>query len=114
MHLAGGDPDLGAHAKLAAIGKLGRGIAHQDRRIQPLEKTIGGAVILGDDAIGVVGRETFGHSLIINPWGEIIAEGGVDPEIVMAELDLDEVSKARRKIPSLTHDREFELLRMDD
>ena len=60
------------------------------------------------------GRETFGHSLIINPWGEIIAEGGVGPEIVMAELDLEEVEKARRKIPSLTHDREFELLRMDD
>ena len=60
------------------------------------------------------GRETYGHSLIVNPWGEVIAEGGVEPGIVMAELELDEVARARQKIPSLTHDREFDLVRLDD
>ncbi len=53
------------------------------------------------------GRKTYGHSLIINPWGEILAEGGTDPGIVMAELDLDEVAAARAKIPALQHDRPF-------
>ncbi len=51
------------------------------------------------------GRETFGHSLIISPWGEILAEGGTEPGIVMATLDMSQVEKARRKIPSLKHDR---------
>ncbi len=51
------------------------------------------------------GRETYGHSLIIAPWGEILAEGGEDPEIVSAILDLEEVAEARGRIPSLKHDR---------
>jgi predicted amidohydrolase len=54
------------------------------------------------------GRETFGHSLIIGPWGDVIAEGGVDPGVIGAIIDLDQVVEARRKIPSLTHDRPFE------
>jgi predicted amidohydrolase len=55
------------------------------------------------------GRETFGHSLIVDPWGRIIAEGGTEPGVVMAEIDLAEVSKARARIPSLQHGRRFEL-----
>ena len=56
------------------------------------------------------GRETFGHSLIVNPWGEIIAEiGNEKPGYVVAELDLQEVSKARQKIPNLANSREFVL-----
>ncbi|MEM7291098.1 MAG: nitrilase-related carbon-nitrogen hydrolase, partial [Pseudomonadota bacterium] len=56
------------------------------------------------------GRETFGHSLIINPWGDIIAECDSDETgFVVAELDLDEVGKARTKIPNLANMREFEL-----
>lgn len=54
-------------------------------------------------------RETYGHSLIINPWGEILAEGGDEPCVVMAELDLADVKKVRQKIPSLQHDRPFDL-----
>ncbi len=53
------------------------------------------------------GRKTYGHSLIINPWGEILAEGGTEPGIVMAEFDLGEVAAARAKIPALQHDRPF-------
>ncbi len=53
------------------------------------------------------GRETFGHALIVSPWGEVIADAGEEPGFIMAELDIGEVEKARRMIPSLTHDRDF-------
>lgn len=53
------------------------------------------------------GRETFGHSLIIGPWGDVIAEGGIEPGVVAAVIDLDAVAETRRRIPSLSHDRNF-------
>jgi predicted amidohydrolase len=56
------------------------------------------------------GRETFGHSLIVDPWGRVLAEGGTEPGVVMAEIDMAEVSKARARIPSLQHGRRFEIL----
>ena len=56
------------------------------------------------------GRETFGHSLIVDPWGRILAEGGTEPGVVMAEIDLAEVAKARSRIPSLQHGRRFEIV----
>jgi predicted amidohydrolase len=55
-------------------------------------------------------RETYGHSLIVDPWGRILAEGGVEPGVVMAEIDLGEVAKARSRIPSLQHGRRFEIV----
>jgi predicted amidohydrolase len=56
------------------------------------------------------GRETFGHSLIVDPWGRILAEGGTEPGVVLAEIDPAEVAAARAKIPSLHHGRRFELV----
>lgn len=56
------------------------------------------------------GRDTFGHSLIVDPWGRILAEGGTEPGVVMAEIDLAEVVKARARIPSLQHGRRFEIV----
>jgi predicted amidohydrolase len=56
------------------------------------------------------GRDTYGHSLIVDPWGRIIAEGGTDPGIVMAEIDPAEVANARARIPSLQHGRRFEIV----
>lgn len=53
------------------------------------------------------GRKTYGHSLIVNPWGEIIAEAGVDPGVIFADIGMAEVSQARARIPSLTHDRTY-------
>lgn len=53
-------------------------------------------------------RRTYGHSLVVNPWGEIIAEAGTEPGVLMAELALDECDRARARIPSLQHDRDFE------
>jgi predicted amidohydrolase len=55
------------------------------------------------------GRETFGHSLIVDPWGGIIAEAGAEPGVVLASIDPGEVTAARAKIPSLSHGRRFEM-----
>src|ERR1700709_1587304 len=52
-------------------------------------------------------RETFGHSLIIAPWGEILAEGGVEPGVFLAEIDPARVETARKTVPSLQHGRGF-------
>ena len=56
------------------------------------------------------GRETFGHSLVVDPWGRILAEGGTEPGVVMAEIDPAEVVAARSKVPSLQHGRRFEVI----
>jgi predicted amidohydrolase len=53
------------------------------------------------------GRTTYGHSLIVSPWGEILADGGEEPGIVTARLDLNEIERARGMVPSLKHDRAF-------
>ena len=53
------------------------------------------------------GRRTFGHSLAISPWGEVLADGGTEPGVTFVNIDLAEVERARARIPSLTHDREF-------
>ena len=52
-------------------------------------------------------RETFGHSLIIDPWGEILAEGGIEPGVVLAKIDPARVVEVRNSIPSLQHGRRF-------
>jgi predicted amidohydrolase len=53
-------------------------------------------------------RRTHGHSLAVAPWGEVLADGGTAPGIVMVDLDLSEVAQARKRVPSLRHDREFD------
>lgn len=53
------------------------------------------------------GRKSYGHSVIIGPWGEVIADGGEAPGVIMAELDFAAVDKARSMIPSLNHDRTY-------
>jgi predicted amidohydrolase len=56
------------------------------------------------------GRETFGHSLVVDPWGRVIAEGGTEPGVVFADVDPAEVATARGRVPSLQHGRRFEIL----
>jgi len=56
------------------------------------------------------GRETFGHSLIVDPWGRILAEGGTEPCVVMAVVDPAEIAAARARIPSLQHGRRFDIV----
>ena len=52
-------------------------------------------------------RMTYGHSLVIDPWGEVLADGGEAPGVIYADLDLAQVDKVRGLLPSLTHDRPF-------
>ena len=52
-------------------------------------------------------RRTYGHSLIIDPWGRIVAELGDEPGVLVAEVDTNEVARVRAMLPSLTHDRAF-------
>ena len=56
------------------------------------------------------GRDTFGHSLVIDPWGRVLAEGDVEPGVVITEVDPAEVAAARARIPSLQHGRRFEII----
>jgi predicted amidohydrolase len=56
------------------------------------------------------GRETFGHSLIVDPWGRILAEGGTEPGVVMAKVDPILVEDARGRIPVLANGRRFAVL----
>ena len=55
------------------------------------------------------GRETYGHSLVVDPWGNVLAEGGVEPGVVLAQVDLAAVAAARSRVPSLQHGRRFEV-----
>jgi predicted amidohydrolase len=53
------------------------------------------------------GRRTYGHSLVVAPWGEILVEAGTDPGVIYAKIDTALVAEARGKVPSLQHDRSF-------
>jgi predicted amidohydrolase len=71
-----------------------------------------GSFILAPAQAGLheCGRETFGMSLAVSPWGEITDEGGgTDPEVVMTTIDRRQVIETRRKIPALRHDRQMSL-----
>src|SRR2546430_12903873 len=56
------------------------------------------------------GRETFGHSLVVDPWGRVLAEGGTDPGVIVAVIDPADVTAARTKIPSLPQGRPVEII----
>ena len=70
-----------------------------------------GAVVVAPCAAGSIpgGGEVFGHSLIISPWGEVLADGGEDMGVTVATVDMDSVASTRRRVPSLQHDRPFSL-----
>ena len=55
------------------------------------------------------GRATFGHSLVVSPWGEILAEAGEEPGVIFADIDLAASAEARARIPALKHGRDFEV-----
>ena len=69
-----------------------------------------GCYVVAPCQYGVHGSaRTYGHSLSIDPWGEIIAEASEDTaDVISAELDLSKVTEARKRIPALQHDRKFE------
>lgn len=54
-------------------------------------------------------RSTHGHSLVISPWGEVLLDAGRDPGMVCLEIDMDDVARARQRVPSLNHNRPYTL-----
>jgi predicted amidohydrolase len=68
-----------------------------------------GSFVLAPAQCGVHegGRETYGHSLVVSPWGEVLADAGEEPGVVWADLDPAEVAIARARIPALSHLRPF-------
>jgi len=88
--------------------KTGEAHWHILNRARAIENS---AFVVAPCAVGSIhgGGESYGHSLIVNPWGEVLADGGITPGIVQTIIDLDEVSQIRRKIPSLEHDQPFTL-----
>jgi deaminated glutathione amidase len=54
-------------------------------------------------------RRTYGHSLAVSPWGEVLADAGTEPGVTLVELDLAAVARVRGRIPALTHDRPYAL-----
>ena len=59
------------------------------------------------------GRLSYGHSLIVAPWGEVLSDGGLDEGVSLAKIDLAAVGKARGHIPALAHDRSYEFVTGD-
>jgi predicted amidohydrolase len=68
-----------------------------------------GAYVIAPCQCGTLsgGAECYGHSLIIDPWGRVLADGGVEEGVISAGIDLEQVRLTRSRIPSLTHDRKF-------
>ena len=54
-------------------------------------------------------RQTYGHSLIVDPWGVVLADAGDEVGVIYSQININEVAIARKKIPSLTHDREYNI-----
>lgn len=86
--------------------KTGEAHWHVLNRARAIET---GSFLVAPCAIGPVpgGGASYGHSLIVSPWGEVLADGGEERGVVAAVIDLDEVGQARTRIPSLTHDRSY-------
>ena len=53
-------------------------------------------------------RKTYGHSMVIAPWGEILADAGTEPGVTFVDIDVSDVAQARARVPALTHDRKFD------
>ena len=94
----------------AFTAKTGEAHWHVLNRARAIENT---CFVISPCAIGAVpgGGECYGHSLVINPWGEVISDGGTLPGVVQARIDLDMVAATAARIPSLSHDRPFTLAR---
>lgn len=102
-HLAGAGADF-IGVPSAFTRKTGRVHWHILLRARAIETGcwIYAAAQCGDHAAG---RQTYGHSLIVDPWGEIVAEAGEEPGVIIADIDPARVAEARRSIPSLANAR---------
>ena len=93
----------------AAFTKMtGKAHWHILNRARAIEN---GAYVIAPCQYGTLagGSECYGHSLIVDPWGRVLADGGESENVITAEIDLAEVTQTRARIPSLTHDRPFSI-----
>ena len=93
----------------AAFTKItGQAHWHVLNRARAIEN---GAVVVAPCAVGAVpgGGAVYGHSLIISPWGEVLADGGDGVSTIVVTVDMESVASVRRRVPSLRHDRPFNL-----
>ena len=93
----------------AAFTKLtGEAHWHVLNRARAIENT---RFVVSACAVGPVpgGGESYGHSLVVGPWGDVLADGSTFPGVVHAQLDLDQVPAMQHRVPSLEHDRPFRL-----
>ena len=93
----------------AAFTKMtGEAHWHVLNRARAIENT---AFVVSACAVGPIpgGGESYGHSLVVNPWGEVLADGGDIPGVIHATLDLDQVEATGARIPSLQHDQTYTL-----
>ena len=112
-----GQAGAGVMAAPAAFSPV-TGAAHWDTllRARAIET---GAYVLAPAQTGMHGsshatpRHTYGHSLAVSPWGEVLVDGGTAPGVSYVDLDMAEVNSARRRIPSLMHSPSFDLPRAD-
>ena len=104
-HLAGAGADF-IGVPSAFTRKTGRAHWHVLLRARAIETGcwVFAAAQCGDHAAG---RQTYGHSLIVDPWGEIVAEADEMPGIVIADIDPARVFEARGSVPSLTNARDY-------
>ena len=96
----------------AFVATTGRAHWHVLNRARAIEN---GCFIVAPCASGLIpgGGESYGHSLMIDPWGIVLADGGTGPGVTLAQLDLDLVRTTREKIPSLSHGRDYRLQSAD-
>ncbi len=82
---------------------------HVLNRARAIENT---CFIVSPCAIGPIegGGESYGHSLVVDPWGEVLADGGTVPGVVRARIDIEKAAAVRSRIPSLDHDRPYSLV----
>ena len=87
--------------------KTGEAHWHVLNRARAIEN---GVFVVAPCAVGKVegGGECYGHSLIINPWGEVLADAGAHSGFINVNINLEEVDSTRKRIPSLSHDKAFE------
>ncbi|MEO1550379.1 MAG: nitrilase-related carbon-nitrogen hydrolase, partial [Pseudomonadota bacterium] len=102
----------GAHiltCPAAFTQKTGEAHWHVLNRARAIEN---GAFMVSACAHGPIpgGGAAYGHSLIVDPWGKVLADGGEGPGVVAATIDLGHVAETRARIPSLQHDRPFTLV----
>ena len=97
----------------AAFTKLTGGAHwHVLNRARAIEN---GAYVIAPSQYGTLtgGSQCYGHSLIVDPWGRILADGGESEGVVVAEIDLAQIELTRSRIPSLHHDRPYAITIQD-